>query len=102
MLKKIWSDPVWSKVISSVLAALLLAIGGYLAGLGPSFVSLVVTVWGLLLAPVSIPAWLLLIVGAATILVIGLVCYGLWGAFRASAPAWRSYVEDHLFASIEV
>lgn len=93
--KKVWTDPVWSKVIASaIFGAVLYVPTAY--GLWPDLWTIVKAGWGLLLSPSAVPNWL---VG------LGVVSVILWVIQAISAirdglasinpgEAWRSYKTD--------
>jgi hypothetical protein len=63
MLKKIWTDPVWSKVIANGIwaagAVIVAAIVAYVVGWGHSIAAAVSKIISLVAASTLIPNWLL-------------------------------------------
>lgn len=98
MLKRIWNDPVWSKVIS---AAILLGAGWVTHRLNwwPGWMTRkIASVWAYLVSRVGVPLWLLaLLILVATIAVL-FAAFLLWVSLSARrhdvAEPWRSYTSD--------
>lgn len=96
-LKKIWADPVGSKVISSglcVLGGVLITVLGGWGAIGHA----ILTAWDFMLASTPIPRWAIGFVGVWTA-VATFILVGLWfqsKAEAAEANSWRSYRSDHL------
>jgi hypothetical protein len=100
MIKSLWKDPVWSKVIATGILALLTYLGAYLLGLSPAIIAFFAQSWGFFTATSSVPNWL---IGLMTIpcLVLG------WALVvelksRMSAEVtepvnWNSYQRDNFF-----
>jgi hypothetical protein len=98
MIKSLWKDPVWSKVIATGILALLTYLGAYLLGLSPAIIAFFAQSWGFFTATSSVPNWL---IGLMTIpcLVLG------WALVvelksRMSAEVtepvnWNSYQRDN-------
>lgn len=59
MIKKLWKDPVWSKVIATGVIALLAYTGAYLLGLLPTIIIIFVKSWNFVAASSSVPNWLI-------------------------------------------
>jgi hypothetical protein len=78
MVKRIWSDPVWSKVIASVIVALIGAVVSYLAGWWPIIMSVLDATCRYLVATTMIRNWMFLIL---------LLCAGLF-VLTLSGAAW--------------
>jgi hypothetical protein len=84
MLKKIWHDPVWSKVIAVGIIAIFTAVGSYLLGWFPIIGQWLVSDYGLIL----------LCGGAA----IGAVSYlGWWRLIGQWLVSYKRRMSLHLF-----
>jgi hypothetical protein len=96
--KKIWSDPVWSKVIATgicvVLGYVLLRLGGWETILWNA----VTAAWAYSTASMTVPRWVVVIVGGWSLLTLGLAV----AARLRPAPTenWLSYQEDELFGLV--
>lgn len=97
VLKKIWNDPVWSKVI----AAGIVAAGGlfstYRLNWWPGWITRrLASLWAYLLSPSTVPHWLLVLLGLVGIPIIVLATVLVWIAVfpKATAPNWTSYTTD--------
>ena len=102
MWEKLWKDPVWSKVIATGIVAAVAALGAYLLGYWPFFRGAVSAGWNFLLAPNSIPNWViaLLVLGAVPSVI--LLAALAWQVIRGEAPGsssldWTSYTTDVFF-----
>jgi len=111
--KRFWSDPVWSKVISVGIVALLTWIGGALfkwwswAGVFETVQGWGRGLWAFLMAPAAISHWLLGILILMAVIFI-LILFSVWvSAARTSSqeasttapqiqshPPWLSYTSD--------
>jgi len=94
-LKKIWSDPVWSKVIATgicgAVAYVVVLLGGWEANLWGA----VTTAWKYAIASMDVPRWVVGIVGAWSLLTFGLVAVA-WLRPEPTA-SWLSYQKDEFF-----
>lgn len=59
MLRRIWDDPVWSKVISDGIIAVLVSIWAYIAGYTSVFMSCLRQAWIFATSYSSVPNWAL-------------------------------------------
>ena len=50
MFKKLWKDPVWSKVIATGLIALIASAGVYLLGWLPTLIDVLAKFWNFVIA----------------------------------------------------
>ncbi|WFC62625.1 hypothetical protein EWH21_13155 [Pseudomonas sp. REST10] len=99
MLKKIWSDPVWSKVISSVILAALSALAVYLLDWAPRLGGMASSAWTYMLSDVVLPRW-----GVAVLGLLALPTFVFAGALlwvnrpsQASTSRWTDYRTDRFF-----
>jgi hypothetical protein len=72
VLKKIWKDPVWSKVIAAGIIAIIAAVSSYLLGWWAGIISQLRMLWYFIKSSTPLPNWLIaiLIIGTITALVI--------------------------------
>ena len=105
MLKNIWKDPVWSKVIATAILAVL-GIGGAYASnrwadfsIGDSIINFLDVSYSWATSRSSIPNWLSLIIGLLVLPTILVFLIFLWNLIRGenTSPSWRSYKEDVFF-----
>lgn|SRR3990172_993287 len=99
MFKKVWSDPVWSKVIAGAILTGLASLVAYLAGWWPNIVSFVSEIGSLGASSTRVPNWLLALLILAGTVVLVLVGVTLWALLfsRDAPPSFRSYTEDVVF-----
>lgn len=88
MIKKVWSDPVWS----SVIAAAIIASASYFAGFWPHIWQFIKAIPSLLARPVVIPVWALLVAIPALVFIVPLV-----RSLRTNrGPQFLGYVKDRI------
>lgn len=99
MIKELWRDPVWSKVIAGVILAALLAAGSYLLNWWPAIGSLLGTALVFLLSTSSLPNWLIGLLVVLSALPILAVAASAWRGFVPSATLhdWSTYQTDCFF-----
>lgn len=94
MLKKAWSDPVWSKVISAGILAIIAGVWVIFAQYYPAALSAYETVRKVALDSTPVPNWLL-VLGAP---ILGLLLIKVVPKKKAlekpSDPEWRQYTKD--------
>lgn len=92
-LKKIWHDPVWSKVIAAAIVAVVAVMAGYVLNWWPK-------VGAVLLQTTLVPNWLLGLLALGTaltvLLVVVVVCAGI-RQDESLKPEWNSYSTDNFF-----
>lgn len=95
-LKSIWSDPVWSKVISAAVIALSVAGGTYLLSWWPAIGSQIRLVSGFALSSVSLPVWLVGLLAAVASFVAFVMLAAVWASItkRHLEPQWKNYRTD--------
>lgn len=105
MIKKIWKDPVWSKVIATGVIAFLSYTGAYLFGLLSTITTFFIQLWSFLTTSSSVPNWL---VGIMTIPCL-MLCWFLVVEFKDRIASenselvnWKSYQRDNFFGLIWV
>lgn len=92
MLKKLWSDPVWSKVIATgICAALAIYIGGWTATLWQALLAS----WNYLMTSMTLPRWIVGVMGVWS--VTTLVVAGIALLRPEKRTEWLTYREDMLF-----
>ncbi|MBS0566062.1 MAG: hypothetical protein JSS59_01450 [Proteobacteria bacterium] len=97
MWKRIWSDPVWSKVISAAIIAVAAGVGTYLLDWWPTIGSYFAK--GLAFAGASslVQNWFLAVIGLLalpTVVVLVALMWQLVGTGKPEAPNWEAYVSD--------
>lgn len=93
-IKKLWHDPVWSKVIGGLILASVTG-GSYFAGWWPAIFRIFKRVFSFALAYTPVPNWLLTVLSLSAILTL---CFLLLVIFPArETPDWRSYTSDNFF-----
>src|SRR3954467_9747363 len=101
VLKKIWADPVWSKVIAAAILALAGFIASYLFNWWPAIAHAVGAAWGFLVGATVLPNWA---IGFGFILTLPtfIILYAMVrGRFAdAAGPDWRSYTKDQFFGLV--
>lgn len=97
MWKKIWSDPVGSKIISTGLLGIAALAGSYFLDWWSVVRSVLTSIWTFALAKTLTPNWLLAVLIGLGGLVLFVLCVMLWQWMRPESPNWRSYVEDQFF-----
>ncbi|WP_413664871.1 hypothetical protein ACG1BZ_06285 [Microbulbifer sp. CNSA002] len=97
MLKGIWKDPVWSKVIATGILAVIASFGTYIFGVWPEIGSAFSQAWSFTIASTSTPNWLLALMAIPCILLIFSVLVEIKGKISASEPTktWKSYTRDN-------
>lgn len=100
MFKKLWHDPVWSKVIAGVILAVGATVATYFLNwwsvIG-EFVSQCIT---FALASTSTPNWFLFVLVLLALPVVILFGVRVWEKIfpsQSSPPSWRTYTTDFFF-----
>lgn len=100
MLKKLWNDPVWSKVIAGVILATSATVATYFLDWWPAIGKFGAQSYPFTLASSSIPNWLLFLLGLLglpTVILLGAVVWQKVFPPQSTAPSWRSYTTDLFF-----
>ncbi|MBD3676790.1 MAG: hypothetical protein HUJ27_00115 [Rhodobacteraceae bacterium] len=100
MLKKVWTDPVWSKVIATGIIAGVGVLITSLGGWWPEVIIAINDIWLFLVATTTVPNWFLSLLVICSLLMLGVLLIGVWSLFRSeSQPSdlWRTYREDYFF-----
>ena len=97
MIKAIWKDPVWSKIIAAGMLGLITIIGTYLTGVWPVIVKWIIHAWNFITSNTSTPNWLLGLMTILCVLFIFLVLVNIKDRFSQSKPVitYRSYTKDN-------
>jgi len=88
MLKKLWNDQVWSKVIGGVILAAILAVVSYFGNWWLTIRSWVANSYDFLFRTTPIPIWLLAVLIALSLVTVATAI----ASFRK--PRWRKYTQD--------
>jgi len=92
LLRKAWSDPVWSKVIASAILAIAGSLLAYGFGWWPRILDAA-------LQRHAVPTWLLILLALAAVPTSTAVGAALWFAVfprPATGPTWAGYTTDEL------
>ena len=93
ILKKLWHDPVWSKVIASVILALGMTVTGYFLNWWP-------TIGGFVSSSTLTPNWLLfllVLLCLPTLIIIGALAWQNVFPSTPHSPSWKNYTTDIFF-----
>lgn len=96
MLRKLWGDPVWSKVFATAIVAAGAGLISYIAGWWPSIVELFVAIGAFTVASTPIPNWLLAVLILCAVALVALFLVVAFVNTRPSnvARSFRDYTED--------
>lgn len=101
MFKKIWDDPVWSKVIAGVILAIGAVITAYVLDWWATIGRWANKGWGFLFESTSIVNWLFVVMAGCSLLVVLLAITFCWSALLGNEKNptrnWRDYRTDNLF-----
>lgn len=100
LLKKLWHDPVWSKVIAGIFLATGAIISAYFLDWLPSIGSFFARLYQFLLSSTSFPNWMLLSLGLLSLPTLLLLGFGLWKTVfptKSSQSSWYDYTTDTYF-----
>lgn len=98
--KKLWHDPVWSKVIAGVILAAGALISTYFLDWWPPIVEFITRSYQLLFTSASVPNWAMLILGILSLPVLLLLVSLAWLTVfpkKSSPISWRDYTTDIYF-----
>lgn len=100
IVKRVWSDPVWSKVIATLIIAAAAAAGSYFLDWWPTIGGALTEAYRFLQASTTLPNWALILGGISSlpsVLLVGaLLRHWLWDS-DSQSPSWQSYVSDIYF-----
>lgn len=101
IVKRLWNDPVWSKVIAGVILAAGATIGAYFLNWWPIIGRFTRSGYNFILFTTSVPNWLLVILGIVCLPTIFLVLSLIWEKThiknKDTEADWRSYKTDIYF-----
>lgn len=101
MVKKLWNDPVWSKVIAGVILAVGACIGSYFLNWWPRIGSFIRKAYEFIFFTTNVPNWLLGILVILCLPTIFIVLALLWERIHPKkqndVSDWRSYKTDIYF-----
>jgi hypothetical protein len=101
MVKKIWSDPVWSKVIAAGILAVVATVGTYFLDWWPSVGAAVKKCYLFLLLTSKVQNWLLALICLLCLPTLILIGALIWNAVRSQGTSkglgWRTYTSDLYF-----
>jgi hypothetical protein len=100
MLKKLWNDPVWSKVIAGAIPAVGALLGTYLLDLWPTIGSFAKDTYKFAVSATSLSNWVIGILGLLATLPIIILLAIIWQKIfpsSSSTPDWQNYITDEFF-----
>jgi len=100
ILKKLWNDSVWSKVIAGAILTVLAIIGTRLLNWWPTIGRFIKSIWGFILSTTAVPNWLLGILSLLSLSVIFIIFAIVWEQFHPSQTQeldWHTYTSDIFF-----
>lgn len=95
--RKLWHDPVWSKVIAGGITVALAGVATYFLDWWPDIAKGVRGTWRFLFQSSPVPHWL---IGLLALLSLGLivrVVVAFWRNLQTSPEPWRRYTSDEFF-----
>jgi hypothetical protein len=100
MLKTLWNDPVWSKVISAGILAAVASGGSYALNWWPTIGGYATQLFMLAIAPSLIANWILVLLVLLALPMLLLIIVAAWQWIRPakqSQPSWKTYLSDEFF-----
>lgn len=97
ILKNLWHDPVWSKVIAGVILALGATVATYFLDWWPAIGGFVSSSIAFALSSMLTPNWLLLLLALLslpTLIIIGALAWQSVFPSKARSPSWQDYTAD--------
>jgi hypothetical protein len=97
MLKKLWNDPVWSRVIASVIFVVGATIVTYFRKTIGRFIKRILE---FIFSTTAVPNWLIGLLCLLSLLAILIICAFIWDRFHPSQTkelAWSKYTSDIFF-----
>lgn len=98
MINKIWKDPVWSKVISAGILALIASVSAYFLGAWPTIKVALSQAWSFVLSSTSVPNWIIGIMAVPCLLLGYVILIGIkeW-LIGESGVGFKNYTKDNFF-----
>lgn len=101
MIKKIWSDPVWSKVIAAGILTAVATAGSYFLNWWPSIGAAIKKCYEFFLLTTNVENWLLALICLLCLPTLIFLFAFIWNAVRgqetSTGPNWRTYTTDLYF-----
>jgi hypothetical protein len=100
MLKKLWHDPVWSKVIAGVILAIGALFGTYFLDWWPAIGHFTTKSYKYALSSTPIPNWaigILVLLALPTIFFVLVMVWQRMSPSSPNTPDWRNYTTDKFF-----
>ena len=99
MFKKIWADPVWSKVISAGIIAIVIGVWAYLSGYTLTVVDWCRDAWIFITAYSLVPNWALAIGALLAFAAVVRIIVFAWPSQSEipTVPKWKRYKKDSFF-----
>lgn len=95
-IKKVWSDPVCSKVIAVAILPLLAYISTFFINWFPAFVSFLSRALEFFLMETSISNWLLTLLALCTLIIIFKFLTYAWSSLYPRKHSWTDYKSDNI------
>ncbi len=99
IIKKIWNDPVWSKIIAGVIIAVITFIWVYMKGLWFAINEFTLLFCMVLIKNISVPFWLLILISTLCIsatFIILITIYGIYNK-KNTVRNRKDYTTDTFF-----
>lgn len=99
MIKEIWKDPVWSKVIATGILAIIASVGAYLLGIWGDIGLIISQSWAFICESTFTPNWLLGLMSIPCILIIVALIEEARDKFIEKEPvlSYKNYNKDEFF-----
>lgn len=100
IFKKLWHDPVWSKVIAGAILALGATVATYFLNWWPTIGGFANSLIAFTLASTPTPIWLLLVLALLALPMLIFIGALVWQSVfpsKAHSPSWQNYTTDIFF-----
>lgn len=97
MIKKIWNDPVWSKIISAAILGLIVWVSSLIPNLWASIGSLVRKIAVTATSDITVPLYVLCLLGLGSAIIVLIILIAIKDRFTNSPPSFLNYNSDTFF-----
>lgn len=100
MIKKVWNDPVWSKVIATAIVAVVGVVASFAWGWWPPIGRTIAQAYDYLGSSTEVSNWLILVLALLALFAVAFISVLVWIRFApttADAPTWKDYTKDEFF-----